>query len=208
MNLQTLSDQDLLHRTRELVQRERELLTEVLNHLREVERRRLFSDLGCSSLFDYATRELGYSEDQAYRRITAMRLLKELPEVEDKISEGSLTLSVLSVAGSLFKAEAKHCQPLSAPPRNSAAKRPAIPTHIKRLVWRRDDGRCGGCGSTHGLEFDHKLPLALGGTNTTDNLRLLCRPCNQRAAILTIGAKTMNRYIEKTTVPGPEPQFG
>ena len=43
-----------------LVQEERELLTSVLAHLREIERRRLFCDLGFSSLFSYAVEKLGY----------------------------------------------------------------------------------------------------------------------------------------------------
>src|SRR6476620_6168878 len=106
MKLHALSDKELLKSTKALVARERTLLTEILHHLREVERRRLFSELGRQSLFDYAVRELGYSEDQAYRRINAMRLLKEMPQIEGKIADGSLTLSSLSVAGSMFKAEA------------------------------------------------------------------------------------------------------
>src|SRR6185503_20452586 len=88
MNSQTLSDLDLLTRTRELVARERELLTEILRHLHEVQRRRLFSDLGYKSLFEYAVKELAYSEDQAHRRINAMRLLREVPQIETKIETG------------------------------------------------------------------------------------------------------------------------
>ena len=44
----------------------------------ELHRRRLYLALGCSSLFDYATRELGYSEAAAWRRIKAMRLCGEV----------------------------------------------------------------------------------------------------------------------------------
>jgi hypothetical protein len=43
MNLRKLTDLSLLEKTTELVQRERELLTEILHHLLEIERRRLFS---------------------------------------------------------------------------------------------------------------------------------------------------------------------
>lgn len=84
MNLKSLSDSDLLAKTDQLVQQERELLSKVLFHLREIERRRLFSDLGFKSLFDYAVRRLACSEDHAYRRINAMQLIKELPSVEEK----------------------------------------------------------------------------------------------------------------------------
>ena len=103
MQAHRLTDQLLLEKRSNLVHREREILTEVLRHLREVERRKLFSELGYSSLFDYATRELKYSEGQAERRIQAMRLVKELPEIEQGITSGELSLSNLSSAQSLFR---------------------------------------------------------------------------------------------------------
>jgi hypothetical protein len=107
MTLKNMTDDALLVETRRLVQKERELLSDILHHLREIERRRLFSILKCSSLFEYATRELGYSEDQAYRRIQAMRLLKDLPEIEAQLNSGALTLTHLGMAQSLFRKEEK-----------------------------------------------------------------------------------------------------
>ena len=98
-----LKDQELLKVTADLVQNERHVLTLVLHHLREVERRRLFSDLGYPSLFEYCVRELKYSEGQAGRRIQAMRLLKELPEIEPMIRSGSLSLTNISQAQSYFR---------------------------------------------------------------------------------------------------------
>ena len=103
MQVIRLNDQQLLEQTKDLVHREREILTQVLRHLREIERRKLFSDLGYSSLFDYAVNELKYSEGQAGRRIQAMRLVKELPEIEQGIASGELNLSNLSSAQSLFR---------------------------------------------------------------------------------------------------------
>ena len=102
-DIKKLKDQELLKVTADLVQRERHVLTLVLHHLREVKRRRLFSDLGCPSLFEYCVRELKYSEGQAGRRIQAMRLLKELPEIEPMIRSGSLSLTNLSQAQSYFR---------------------------------------------------------------------------------------------------------
>ena len=102
MNLKKLKDQELLKATKDLVQRERDLLTQVLHHLREVERRKLYSDLGLSSLFEYCVQELKYSEGQAGRRIQALRLLQELPEVEEKIQTGRLSLTNISQAQSFF----------------------------------------------------------------------------------------------------------
>lgn len=60
------------------------------------------------------------------------------------------------------------------------AKRPAIPQAVKVSVWQRDAGRCVDCGSNKELEFDHIIPLAMGGANTMRNLQLLCSTCNRR----------------------------
>ena len=103
MNLKHLRDQELLTNTEQLVQTERYTLTKILHHLREIERRRLYSDKGCASLFEYAVKFLHYSEGQAGRRIQAMRLIKEIPEIEHKIESGALSLSNISQAQSFFR---------------------------------------------------------------------------------------------------------
>jgi 5-methylcytosine-specific restriction endonuclease McrA len=103
--MNALSDQALIERMRELVKEERRVTTLVLRHLREVERRRLFSDLGYSSLFEYAVKDLSYSESSAQRRISAMRLIKEIPEIESKIESGALSLTVVSQAARHFRHE-------------------------------------------------------------------------------------------------------
>ena len=103
MKLSHLSDQALLQQTLLLVRREKEILSEILDHLEEVRRRRLFCDLGYGSLFQYCVKHLGYSEDQAYRRINALKIVKEIPVVREQIATGELSLASLSVAQSLFK---------------------------------------------------------------------------------------------------------
>jgi hypothetical protein len=81
-----------LERVLELcVQREREAIIEVLRHLREVEKRRLFLARGFSSLFAYCTGKLGYSEPEAQLRIQAMRLMRAVPEAGERIERGTLT---------------------------------------------------------------------------------------------------------------------
>ncbi len=93
MNLKSLSDHELLSSTRETVQRERELTGLVLDHLREIEARKLFAKLGFGSLFEYCVVELRYCAASAQLRIDAMRLSKELPEVKEALNMGSVTLS-------------------------------------------------------------------------------------------------------------------
>ena len=57
--------------------------------------------------------------------------------------------------------------------------RTSIPDEVKVFVWNRDRGRCVKCDSNQRLEFDHVIPLALGGANTARNLQLLCETCNR-----------------------------
>jgi len=58
-------------------------------------------------------------------------------------------------------------------------QRSAIPSDVRTEVWRRDMGRCASCGSRERLEFDHIIPVALGGSNTSRNIELLCETCNR-----------------------------
>ncbi|HAO77839.1 MAG TPA: Holliday junction branch migration DNA helicase RuvB [Verrucomicrobia subdivision 3 bacterium] len=57
--------------------------------------------------------------------------------------------------------------------------REAIPSAVRREVWRRDEGRCKKCGSRKNLEYDHIIPVAEGGSNTARNIELLCEACNR-----------------------------
>jgi 5-methylcytosine-specific restriction endonuclease McrA len=60
----------------------------------------------------------------------------------------------------------------------SARRREPIPDDVKIFVWQRDQGKCVKCGSNKELEFDHIIPLAMGGSNTARNIQLLCAICN------------------------------
>jgi len=105
MNLKHLTDKALIEDTKNLVTKEREVLVKLLHHLKEIDARKLYSDLGYSSLFTYMTKGLGYSESAAGRRIQAARLLKSHPEIENKIEVGSLNLTNLNQVAFAFKNE-------------------------------------------------------------------------------------------------------
>lgn len=107
MNFKILSDEQLVANTKNLVRVERETLTEILHHFREIEHRRVYARFGYSNLHEFATKHLGYSDAAAQRRISSMRLMREIPEIETKIQEGVLSLSNISRAQGLFRAEAK-----------------------------------------------------------------------------------------------------
>jgi hypothetical protein len=68
----------------------------------------------------------------------------------------------------------------STSPPATPKRRETITAEVRREVWRRDQGRCTSCGSNERLEFDHIIPVAMGGSNTARNLHLLCQTCNRK----------------------------
>lgn len=64
--------------------------------------------------------------------------------------------------------------------RAAPPSRPAIPAAIRDAVYLRDGYRCVTCGAVNHLSLDHIYPWSLGGPDTVDNLRVLCRSCNSR----------------------------
>ena len=102
-----LSNQQLLSQTKLLVQKERNIHIQVLHHLGEIDARKLYLEQGFSSLFDYAVKELGYSEGAAYRRIKAMKLCQDLPDAESRLQSGKLSLSSACQLQAFFEKQAK-----------------------------------------------------------------------------------------------------
>jgi hypothetical protein len=382
--LQKSSDSELIIRIKTAVREEREKVTFVLHHLREVDRRRLYSALECKSLHQFATKHLQYTDDEAYRRIAAMKLLRALPEIEERIVSGDLALTHLNMAQTFFRQEEKatqkpmsreekihvmeqmvgtsireaekitlalssnevkvkpdklkqvtvnqievrftarealqtkteklkgflahshpgislgelyeklcdlgleHWDPSRPPKRSKAKQKPKGPeekkksqeksevsgkgkqeslnpnqaesfatprkgcvenemdqeklailkendfkdmkepncrseefaafrkqgvealgkgsleikstqakskAQIRREVFRRAENKCENCGSEYALEIDHIIPQTLGGSSDSENLRLLCKHCNQRAAIEAFGQQKMDIYL-------------
>jgi 5-methylcytosine-specific restriction endonuclease McrA len=257
-------------------------------------------------------KELKYSEWEADRRIQAMRLLAELPQLETKVENGELTLTNLAMAKRHFRKEEKRgpmsvqekikvmeklenksaregekilLAEASVPPLpvkermrqvtaeiteikfgadekllakfkklkglmahrkpnmnlaefmdelcemalekiDPARKMPkvipaapqvwstAVPTvkvgkisrryvsvKTKREIWQKSEGKCQNCNSQFALEVDHIQLISQGGSNESQNLRILCRHCNQRAAIQKLGLETMHKYLDRPHKP-------
>src|SRR4051812_4919359 len=103
-----LTDEQLETSAEQVRARELNSLFEMLQHLKEIDRRRLYSKRGFKSLHDYSIKRFRYSADEAHRRVCATRLLKGIPPqslsiIEDKISEGLLQLTHLTEAYSYFR---------------------------------------------------------------------------------------------------------
>lgn len=64
------------------------------------------------------------------------------------------------------------------PPLRLRTRRRDVSRFVSRAVFARDGRACLFCGSTERLELDHILPWSQGGSDTADNLRVLCKSCN------------------------------
>lgn len=95
-DLESLTDDALVESVDDLSRRERLTTLEVLLHLVEIERRRLWFSMEYRSMFDYCVRRLHYSEGAANRRIRTARLIVRYPAVLDRLREGRLSLCVVS----------------------------------------------------------------------------------------------------------------
>ena len=105
--------------------------------------------------------------------------------------------------------------PRNAPPKKdrSAKQRSAaekslrrrhVPADVAREVFQRDEGRCSyvspdgrRCSARRHLQFDHVVPHAKHGAETTGNLRLLCETHNQLAARLYFGVRYMRAVMKR-----------
>jgi 5-methylcytosine-specific restriction protein A len=60
--------------------------------------------------------------------------------------------------------------------------RRARSTTARRAIWERYGKKCQMCFSLtdeRGYDLDHHIPLEIGGDDSDDNLRPLCRPCHR-----------------------------
>ena len=111
-----LPDYLLLSQTSQLARHEQALQVLVLDHLREIEVRRLHLTRGYGSLFDYAVRELGYTAAAAWRRIKAMQLCTDVGAAGDLLRDGSLNLSNAAQLQNLFERSDRNERNRTRPP--------------------------------------------------------------------------------------------
>ena len=89
--------------------------------------------------------------------------------------------------------------PINPRPPRECRKRPS--RRLVEWILSEQGGRCLACGATLSkMEFDHVIPLGLGGSNSPDNWAALCPGCHRsktRADLKQIAkAKRQRRYHE------------
>ncbi|MGC4094549.1 MAG: hypothetical protein QM756_42865 [Polyangiaceae bacterium] len=303
-SLQAIGDRELLVRTSALVGRERATTVEVIEHLVEIQRRKLYLTQACSSLFRYCRERLGFSEDEAFKRARVAQLAVRRPEVLSELRSGAIHLTGLFVLASYSKAtnfatlvsesrgksraqieqllaahfpreptpaqireQRSRVEPLSttmyrveftasaelrskleraqellshsvrggdlaqlferaldclieketrrrlgADPPRVQPRRPLrqrsryVSVGALRTVWERDGSQCTfedgegrRCSERRFLTVEHRVPFALGGEATVENLCLLCAAHNAHRAREVYGAEFIERKrVERT----------
>ena len=86
---------DALERSRRAGERTHKLTAELIAYLAEVDARKLYLVHATPSMFVFAVTKLGFSEDEACRRIEAARLARRFPCIFRRIERGEVSLSVL-----------------------------------------------------------------------------------------------------------------
>lgn len=103
-----LTDAELIFTLKTKTQIERNLTVEIIELLIEVERRKIYLEMGFGNLLDFCIQELKYSESSAYRRIAAARLMQEIPEIKESLSVGTLNIASVAQAQTFIQREKKY----------------------------------------------------------------------------------------------------
>jgi 5-methylcytosine-specific restriction endonuclease McrA len=94
-----LSDRDLLAEVERAAGSERRATAHLIALLMEVDSRKLYAGQGYSSLFAFCVQMLHLSEHAAYLRIEAARSARRYPKILDRLADGSLHLTAVSLLG-------------------------------------------------------------------------------------------------------------
>jgi hypothetical protein len=142
----SLSDSDLLTQLERVCAQERNATAQVVALLMEVDARKLYAPQSCSSLFSYCVQVLHFSEHAAYLRIEAARAARRFPLILDRLADGSVHLTAVSLLASHLTA-ANHVELLDAARHKSkrhveqlvasARPQPDVPTVVRKLPQPR-----------------------------------------------------------------------
>ena len=106
-SLKALTDSQLIDRVEILVRREKQIVQSLIWHLQEVEDRKLYIQIGYTSLFECLVKHFKYSEAVAYSRISVLRIIRSVPDAKVALQNGEVSISTLSLAQSFIQKQEK-----------------------------------------------------------------------------------------------------
>ncbi len=153
--LKSVSNRALLSGIRKLSETERKTVLSILVHLIEIDRRKLYLPLGFSSLYEFCTERLGYSESTASRRISIARCIRDYPAVYRSLSCGKVSMTNLAMVTRIMTPEnvsdllcriegasKREVELLVSSRRPKSAIRDRVtPVYVKTLLAVKDDDR-------------------------------------------------------------------
>jgi hypothetical protein len=95
--LELLSDDELIGRLSTLLSDSRRVEADLVAHIAEVDRRELYLQQACPSMFVYCTQVLNLSEAESYFRITVARASRKFPRLLPMLAAGRLHLSGMAL---------------------------------------------------------------------------------------------------------------
>lgn len=113
MNLKSLNDTQLINDASTAVAAERRITAETIKYFFEINRRRLHLKMGYDSLFTMLRKHFGYCEPTAQLRKNAVMLMRDVPEVIDKIESGEMPVTVAANIQSFLYSEKRSERPYS-----------------------------------------------------------------------------------------------
>jgi hypothetical protein len=144
--LTRLTNDDLIASLRSLVSRSNQLEADIIEHIQEVETRRLYLDCAFSSLFVFCTDALGFAEGAAFNRIEVARAARRIPQMLESLRRGEVHLTGLRLlaphltesnhAEVLLRAKGKSKRVIAEIVADLAPK-PPVPNAIRKLPERK-----------------------------------------------------------------------
>ena len=107
MELNKLSNDQLLISLEREFALERKTAHNILIHLKEIRRRRLYAERGFPNLFAMLVHHFHQSESAANQRLKALDLVIDVPLVEERLLSGELSLSTVAMAQRQIRREEK-----------------------------------------------------------------------------------------------------
>jgi hypothetical protein len=117
-------------------------------------------------------------------RLTGIQLTTR--SVQRSLKQFGLIRSYSEAFKLAIKSGRKSYDPLRKPIKSSSLRR-GINPKLRYQILKRDNFSCVLCGKTAKddlLQIDHIIPVVKGGKNEIDNLRTLCRECNNGKMLL------------------------
>jgi hypothetical protein len=164
-----LSNDELLAQLRQLVCRTNALETDLIEHVAEVDERRLYLEWAHPSLFAFLTEELGFSEAVAQNRILVARASRRFPRMLALLRQGQIHTSGLRLLAPHLteqNSEALFAQAVGKTKRQieellaSHFPCPAVPDQMRKLPERRMEPEAEPKSAPPAPAEPHRAPLA------------------------------------------------